>query len=77
MICFIAMIVFGILGIFSAKYRIIAKEAADCVFKRLTLRKCDSGLDKRLKNQISGKLAKKKPKLARFLYNILKCLVGH
>jgi len=68
MICFIAMIVFGILGVFSAKYRIIAKEAADCVFRRLTLRKCESGLDKRLKNQISGKLAKKKPRLAKFLY---------
>jgi len=68
MICFLAMIIFGILGIFSAKYRIIAKEATDCVFRRLTLRKCESGLDKRLKNQISGKLAKKKPKLAKFLY---------
>lgn len=62
------MIIFGLLGIFSAKYRIIAKEAADCVFRRLTLRKCESGLDKRLKNQISGKLANKKPRLAKFLY---------
>ncbi len=62
------MFVFGILGIFSAKYRLIAKEAADCVFRRATLRKCESGLDKRLKNQISGKLAAKKPKLARFLH---------
>lgn len=68
MICIAALIVFGILGIFSAKYRIVAKEAADCVFRRLTLRKCETGLDKRLKNQISGKIAKNKPKLARFLF---------
>ena len=68
MICVIALIVFGIIGIFSASYRIIAKEAADCVFRRLTLRKCETGLDKRLKNQITGKIARKKPKLAKFLF---------
>ncbi len=68
MICVIALIVFGILGIFSANYRIIAKEAAECVFRRVTLRKCETGLDKRLKNQITGKLARKNPKLGRFLF---------
>ncbi len=59
MICLIALIVFGILGIFSAKYRIIAKDAFDCVFKRLTLRKCDTGLDQRLKSQITGNLMRR------------------
>ena len=68
MICIIAFVVFGIMGVFSAKYRIVAKEAADCVFRRLTLRKCETGLDKRLKNQISGKIAKNRPKLGKFLY---------
>lgn len=68
MICIVALIVFGILGLFSAKYRVIAKEAADCVFRRLTLRKCETGLDKRLKNQITGKLARKSPKLGKFLF---------
>ena len=68
MICVIAMIVFGILGVFSAKYRVIAKEATSCVFRRVTLRKCDTGLDKRLKNQITGKLGKKHPKTAKFLF---------
>ncbi|MDP2749244.1 MAG: DsbA family protein [Nanoarchaeota archaeon] len=56
MICIIALIVFGILGIFSASYRIIAKEAFDCVFRKITFRKCDTGLDQRLKSQITGKL---------------------
>lgn len=68
MICIAALIIFGILGIFSASHRVIAKEALECVFRRLTLRKCETGLDKRLKNQISGKLAKKNPKLGRFLF---------
>jgi|FLOH01.1.fsa_nt_gi protein-disulfide isomerase len=68
MICIIALIVFGFLGIFSASHRIIAKEAFECVFKRLTLRKCDTGLDKRLKAQITGKLMKKSPNIGRWMY---------
>lgn len=68
MICIIALIVCGILGIFSLKYRIIAKEAFDCVFKRLTFRKCTTGLDKRLKAQITGKLMSRSPKLGESLY---------
>ena len=51
MICFVALIVFGILGIFSAKYREIAREAFSCVFLKMTLRKCDSRLDERLRAQ--------------------------
>ena len=68
MICLIALIVFGILGIFSVAYRQIAKEAFDCVFRRVTLRNCESGLDKRLKSQITGKLMRKSPKIARFSF---------
>jgi protein-disulfide isomerase len=68
MICLIALVVFGILGIFSAKYRTIAKEAFDCVFKRLTLRKCTTGLDKRLKAQITGKVMRKHPRLGGAVY---------
>ena len=68
MICLIALIVFGILGIFSATHRKIALEAFDCVFRRLTIRKCTSGLDKRLKSQITGKLINKSPKVAKFTY---------
>ena len=68
MICLIALVVFGILGIFSVTYRKIALEAFDCVFRRLTIRKCTSGLDKRLKSQITGKLMNKSPKIAKFTY---------
>jgi len=68
MICFIALIVFGILGIFSATHRKIAKEAFDCVFRRVTLRKCTTGLDIKLKSQITGKFLENNPKLGTFLY---------
>lgn len=68
MICVIALIVFGILGIFSAKYRIVAKEAFNCVFKKITLKKCDTGLDQRLKGEITGKLFKINPRIGRFVF---------
>ena len=68
MICVIAMIVFGILSIFSASYRPVAKEAFDCVFRRITLRKCESGLDTRMKSKIVGKLMIKSPGFARQVY---------
>lgn len=67
-ICFIALIVFGILAIFSAKYRVIAKEAFECVFKRITLRKCTTGVDKRLKAQITGNLMRKNMRIGGFIY---------
>lgn len=68
MICIIALIVFGILGIFSAKYRVIAKEAFNCVFKKITFRKCDTGLNQRLKAEITGKFLRINPHLGRIVY---------
>lgn len=68
MICLIALIVFGILGIFSASQRKIAAEAFDCVFRKVTFRKCTTGLDKRLKGQITGKIMSKSPRAAKLIY---------
>jgi thiol-disulfide isomerase/thioredoxin len=68
MICIIALVVFSIMGIFSATHREIAKEALDCVLRRVTLRKCETGLDKRLKAQITGKLMRRYPRLGKRLY---------
>ena len=68
MICFIAMIIFGILGIFSATHRKIAIEAFDCVFRKITLRKCDTGLDTKLKAGITGKLLRNNPKVGKVIY---------
>jgi protein-disulfide isomerase len=68
MICVIALIVFGILGIFSASYRVIAKEAFNCVFKKITFRKCDTGLDTRLKSEITGRLLRFNHRLGKAIY---------
>jgi len=68
MICLIALFVCGVLGIFSATHRKIAREAFECVFKRIRLKPCESGLDQRLKSIITGKLMRKAPKFAGFTY---------
>ena len=68
MICLLALIAFGILGIFSATHRRVAREAFDCVFRKVTLRKCRTSLDQKLKSQIIGTLLKKNQRLARFTY---------
>jgi len=68
MICFLTLIVFGIIGIFSATHRKIAWEAFSCVFRKVTLRKCDTGLDVKMKSQITGKLLKFWPKAGKFVY---------
>ncbi len=74
MICLIALVVFGILGIFSASHRKIAKEAFDCVFKRVTLRKCTTGLDVRLKSNITSSFLKKSPKVGQWIYRYFEIL---
>ncbi len=74
MICIIALVVFGILGIFSASHRQLAKEAFDCVFRRITLRKCTTGLDVRLKSHITSKFLEKSPKAGAFVYRYFELL---
>ena len=44
-LCIIALPVFLFLSIFSAKYRPLARRAIDCVFKKVTLRKCETLLE--------------------------------
>ena len=68
MICIIALVVFSILGIFSATHRKIAIEAFDCVFRKITLRKCQTGLDKRLKSQITSSIMRKNRNIGKFIY---------
>ncbi|VVB65409.1 Thioredoxin [Candidatus Gugararchaeum adminiculabundum] len=67
MICFIALIVFGIISIFSASHRPLAREAIDCMFRRITFRPCVTRMDQRLKGQIIGKLLAKHEGTGRFI----------
>jgi hypothetical protein len=68
MICIIALFVFAVLSLFSAKYRTLAREAFNCVFLRITLRPCDTGFDKKMKMKIVGKLMRKNKKAASFVF---------
>jgi len=74
MICLIALVVFGVLAIFSAKYRTYFKEAADCVFRRMTLRKCTTSFDKKMKAKISSKLSNKSKPLGGFVFKHFEAL---
>lgn len=67
MFCIAAFVIFAILGIFSARYRRLAKKAWGCVAKKLTFRKCDIRFDEELKSKLLGKLIIRRPRLAKFL----------
>lgn len=56
MACLLALIIFGIMGIFSASHRALAKEAFVCVFKRVTFHPCDTGFKEKIKGKILSNL---------------------
>ncbi len=68
MICFMALIIFAILAVFSAKYRAYFKEALDCVARKATLRKCTTSFDKKMKIKVTSKLSKRNKSLGKFVY---------
>ncbi len=56
MFCLLALIVFSILGLFSVTHRKLAKEAFACVFRRVTLRPCNTGFKEKMKAELVGKV---------------------
>lgn len=68
MLCIVSLIIFAVLGIFSARYRPLAKEAFNCTFRLVTLRPCESGLDRRIKMALVVRTSKKAPFLSGFVY---------
>lgn len=68
MLCLVTLIVVGILAVGSAHYRPLAREALACVFRRITLRPCTTGLDERVRAAIAGRVMRTHPRLARFLH---------
>lgn len=56
MFCILALIIFSILGIFSATHRVLARQALDCVFRRVTFRPCNTDFKEKIKNKILAKL---------------------
>jgi protein-disulfide isomerase len=55
------------MSIFSAKYRPLAKEGLRCVFRTLTFKPCDTGLDDRIKAEMVSGMLRRSPRAARFL----------
>jgi hypothetical protein len=67
-VCIIALPVLLIMGIFSMRYRILAKEAFECIFNMVTLRPCKSKLDQRIKASLTGKIMKHHQGFARWVF---------
>lgn len=54
MFCIASFLVLSILGIFSASNRQLAREALDCVLRRVTFRPCTTGFDQKMKAKLVG-----------------------
>ncbi|HLP79152.1 MAG TPA: DsbA family protein [Acidobacteriota bacterium] len=67
-LCFIALPIFAILAIFSAKYRRLTVESWKCLWTTLTLRPCEAGLDQRIRAKIAGPLFSASPKIGGFVF---------
>jgi protein-disulfide isomerase len=65
--CIVALIVFGIMGIFSASQRALAKEAFDCVFRRITFKPCNTGFQEKVKGKLLAKVLRHSSFLAKVL----------
>jgi len=74
MICLVALVVFAVLGIFSAKYRAYFFEAADCIFRRATLRKCSTSFDTKMKMKITSKATKLNRPFGGFIFRHFEAL---
>jgi hypothetical protein len=67
MLCIVSFIVLSILGIFSASNRQLAREALDCVLRRVTFRPCNTGFDEKVKAKILGVVITRSEGAASFL----------
>lgn len=67
-LCLVALVVFSVMSIWSAKYRRLAKEAFKCVTKTLMLSPCDMAFEQKVKAKVTAKLLNISPTLARGFY---------
>ncbi len=66
--CILALIILAFFSIFSVKYRPLAKEAFNCVFRRITLRPCKTEFNIKIKTLISSWFLKRNEKLGGFVF---------
>ncbi|HUK26834.1 MAG TPA: hypothetical protein VLV31_00305 [Candidatus Acidoferrales bacterium] len=72
-LCIVAMVVFSVMSLGSAKYKRLSREAMRCVFKNLTFSPCDVQLEQKIKGKVTAKLLRF-PTLARFFYRNFKII---
>jgi glutaredoxin len=73
-ICIVALVVFGTLGIFSASHRKIAKEAFSCVKRMATFRPCETGFDDKVRSHVTSKIMKRSERMAGVFYRNFRLL---
>ncbi|MDP1629426.1 MAG: hypothetical protein Q8L57_02285, partial [bacterium] len=66
--CLIALIILAFFSIFSVKYRVLTKEAFDCVFRRVTFRPCKTGFDQKIKTGMASWFLKRNEKIGGFVF---------
>lgn len=71
-LCIVAAVVFGVMSIFSAKYRPWAREGFRCVFRMVTFRKCDVHLEERIRAHVTSHLMTRSERLAATVYRYFK-----
>jgi len=67
-LCLVALLVFSVMSLWSAKYRPLAKQAFKCFTKTLMLSPCDMAFEQRVKAKVTAKLLNVWPAMARFFY---------
>lgn len=67
MICIASLIVFSILGIFSAKHRALAAEAFNCLLSKAVAGECDSSFEDRMRATVLTPLLGRFPRTAAFV----------
>ena len=67
MICIASLIVFSVLGIFSAKHRALASEAFDCLLSKAVAGECDSSFEDRMRATVLTPLLSRSPRTAAFV----------
>ncbi len=66
--CIVGIVIFGILGIFSAKYRRYFRESLHCLKRQMLLKPCDTKFDMKMKAKIAAAAGKFWPALGRFVF---------
>ncbi|WP_414838088.1 hypothetical protein ACK3SF_01660 [Candidatus Nanosalina sp. VS9-1] len=74
MICFVGLIIFAFLGIFSAVYRQYALEALQCIKNRAQRNPCETGFDEKYRAWSIDLAMKLHPGIARFVNRYFKAI---